>query len=140
MTLRSFAIATLLLFPCLASSAPLAADDGLGRLFYSPQERTMMNAQRNRDAGMLTGGEKLSVDGLVVRSSGKSTVWLNGVPSHENRPPADIAITRRQGPGGKVQLRLPASGRDVELQVGQTLDATSGKVRDAYDSPSKPAE
>jgi hypothetical protein len=132
--------APLLLFFCLAASAPSLADNGLGRLFYTPQERALMNSQRDKNAGMLTGGETLSVNGLVVRSSGKSTVWLNGVPSHENQPPADVAITRRQGPQGKVQLHLPASGRDVELQVGQTIDAASGKVRDAYDRPSKPAE
>ena len=56
-----------------------AADNGLGRLFYTPQERARLDAMPRSTAAMDGNGEAFFVfDGEVRRSSGKDTHWING--------------------------------------------------------------
>jgi len=129
---------TPLLLILLALPAPRLAADELGRLFFTPQERAMLDAQRHREGGLAVGGDTLTINGLVTRSSGKNTVWLNGVPSQGNPSTADIAITGHQG--SAVRVQLPRSGQHVDVQVGQTLDTASGKVREIYERPPKSTE
>ncbi|MGD9788309.1 MAG: hypothetical protein AB7U30_10195 [Sulfuricellaceae bacterium] len=129
-----------LLFLLLALPAPRLAADELGRLFFTPQERAMLDAQRHKDSGRALGSDTLTVNGLVTRSGGEGTVWLNGIPIQEKQPTPNITITARQGPGGKVQVQIPRGGQKVDVRVGQTLDTTSGKVREVYEQPPRSSD
>ena len=66
---------------CLASPAT-----DPGRLFYTPEQRARLEAARDRNVTQ-TKEESPSVtpaplrfDGMVIRSDGKATSWVNGQP------------------------------------------------------------
>jgi hypothetical protein len=69
------------------SSASLAAlPTDPGRLFYSPAERAQLEAARARNvieprqAGAELAPLPQRFDGVVIRSDGRSTSWVNGQP------------------------------------------------------------
>jgi hypothetical protein len=61
-----------------------------GRLFYTPAQRAQLEAARARNVTQTSGANKpdasdstpppLRYDGMVIRSDGKSTRWVNGQP------------------------------------------------------------
>ena len=66
----------------LVAQAALAADPPLpplGRLFMTPEWRANLERQRQlniQETRSLEGGA-MRLDGVVLRSTGKSTVWVN---------------------------------------------------------------
>jgi hypothetical protein len=91
----------------------------LGRLFLSPEVRAQLERQRQLhvlESRSLEAGT-IRLDGIVVRSSGKSTVWVN---NQDTRETGVITGTSRKNPG---QASL-SSGNETpaDLKVGVTLD------------------
>jgi hypothetical protein len=115
-----FALAVLL-------SAGIAQAEELGRLFFTPEQRQALDARRkarlpDRPAAAVA-SPTLRLDGYVRRSSGRSTVWVNGEPTDDaSRLPATS--------DGRVGVRAGEGGGRVELKPGQTLDRGNGEVRD----------
>lgn len=116
----------------LAASAPRA--ELAGRFFFTPQERAMLDFQRNKSVGLAVGGSSITVNGLVARNNGKSTIWINGAPQSEHSPESGITIIGKQPAGGKLTIRLPDSSKPVGMRVGQTLETGSGQVREVYEA------
>jgi hypothetical protein len=79
-TTRTLAIALLM------GLGPAPADaESLGRLFHSAAERSALDSLRKARlqpqkpaAPRPSGPETAQLDGYVVRSDGKSTIWVNG--------------------------------------------------------------
>lgn len=117
-------VALALMLACLGSSAAAAAEP-LGRLFLTPEQRQDLDRRRatNRaeeEAPQIREGP-LTLEGHVQRSSGKSATWINGVPQYDSqssRDPAKVTVVPNEGEPG------------VDLKVGQTLERSSGGVRD----------
>lgn len=57
-----------------------------GRLFYTPEQRAQLEAARDRnvtqtkEASPSVTPTPLRFDGMVIRSDGKATSWVNGQP------------------------------------------------------------
>lgn len=129
--------ALLLLAAAVYAGAAPAAD--LGRLFYTPAQRTLLDGARRQNVSIEVGKDEtteaaaapqtLSVNGMVRRSDGKTTVWVNG------RPISDQASAGLTVSGGTVRIAVPDSGRIVDLKVGQTADVVNGSVREGYVRP-----
>jgi hypothetical protein len=70
---------------CLCGSG-FAAPPDPGRLFYTPAQRAQLEAARARNITQLKPGSPESgpppqrFDGIVVRSDGSTTRWVNGQP------------------------------------------------------------
>ncbi|MDR2507877.1 MAG: hypothetical protein LBD67_07795 [Candidatus Accumulibacter sp.] len=109
-----------------------ARDSGtLGRLFFTPERRQSLDHQRNSGlqgkAVIPGGGLGLSVNGVVVRSSGKRTVWINGHPRDETDK--EIAISASM----KTPARITIRSGDMSVssaKVGNTLFRDTGEVDD----------
>ena len=87
----------------------LCADaDALGRLFFSPAQRTRLEAERTRAS--VPSSERLS--GVVVRGPGKATVWLDGKPVYQAQA-AEAFVVGRDDPSRVIWRR--AQG----LRVGE---------------------
>jgi hypothetical protein len=71
-------------------TASLAASSDPGRLFYTPAQRAQLESARSQSGTPLAGQRKrdlpdsapppLRYDGLVIRSDGKTTRWVDGKP------------------------------------------------------------
>lgn len=95
----------------------------LGRLFMTPESRANLERQRlyNIQETRSLAGDAMRLDGVVVRSSGKSTIWVNNRPQNENaRGTGVVAKPSRQRPG---RATLSAGAEPpVDLKVGVTIN------------------
>jgi hypothetical protein len=123
-----------LLLAALALPLAPAQAQELGRLFFTPEQRAALDARRrartpDKPAAAAIASPTTRLDGYVQRSSGPSTVWVNGEGMLETSPEAPrIGATRRND--GRVSVPMGESGARVDLKPGETLDRGSGEVRD----------
>jgi hypothetical protein len=111
-------------------AAPSCAQDAtpaLGRLFFSAEQRQMLDRQRRLDVKeAVAAAPTLTIDGVVTRSSGKRTVWINGVAQSGAPGDATVVSPQRDDPG---QVVVQASGaKPVKARVGDSVDRHSGEA------------
>jgi hypothetical protein len=115
---------------CFAAGAAQAEE--LGRLFFTPAQRSALDARRKaRVPDKPTAAAVVSpvtrVDGFVKRSQGPSTVWINGESLNEGGADAPRI---EGGAQGRVSVGVGESGQRVRLKPGESLDRGNGEVRD----------
>ncbi|MGH8700116.1 MAG: hypothetical protein ACREVR_02920 [Burkholderiales bacterium] len=126
-----------------AASAPAPAQERLGRLFFTPAQRASLDVARSQRARAALSTEKpeqeaapvpqtITYSGVLRRSDGKTTVWINNQPVHDRESAGAAAIVGRVRPDGSVTLQVPQSGRSVILKPGQSVELLSGAVEEAY--------
>ena len=105
------------------ATGQVAAQENLGRLFFTEQQRQDLDRRRqaNIQETAAVVESTVTVNGQVSRSSGRSTTWINGVPQDNARRPLDPA---------KVTLPGGEGAPSVSLKIGQTLDKVRGEIRD----------
>jgi hypothetical protein len=130
--------------------ADASAKDGFGRLFFSTEERLLLNEMRDDDiepavtepvrgeTAVAPVVDVISFDGKVERSGGGgSTVWVNGRPVYTgNRTVEGIRIQSGRGTNAQTRFVLPPSDigeTDFSLKAGQKIAVQSGKVLDSYE-------
>ena len=133
---------SLILLCALASPAAAQPAEPLGRLFFTPAQRlsldvtrtnrarTALSAERTEDTTPLV--QTITYGGVVRRSDGKSTAWFNNRPFNDQELAEGANIVGRVRPDGSVTLRVPQSGRSVNLKPGQSVELLSGAVEEAY--------
>ena len=135
---------TLVLCALLAGSAltARAQTPQLGRLFLSPEQRAQIDAQRYgppaADPALAPPppppspppAPPVELNGVVLRSSGRSTVWLNQEAQNE---PHNRLARDKSGAAGTLTLRL-STGQVVLLKPGQRYDPASGTVTEAQET------
>jgi hypothetical protein len=141
-TPRSRALLTVVAL--LAIPSAQAAEPVIGRLFFTPEQRDQLDAgrreaiaNRNRPAPAKAAPvpkapppQVVTLHGVVKRSDGEATVWVNGKPVSSHFEEADIGagtIAR-----DSVGFAVPGSKRRVRLKVGQSLEAMSGTIEEGY--------
>jgi len=114
--------------PVNQARQPPSGDTKLGRLFYSPERRQSLEQQRlsNRPTEKQVESRQLSLDGLVLRSSGKRTVWVNGRPLTEHDSGV-LDVKPRPGQPGRARITIPNEGGH-ELAVGSQVNRETGET------------
>lgn len=130
MTPPRLRLPTLFIATCLPLSA-LAAEP-LGRLFFTPERRAVLERQRQaniQEQEQALEGAMMSLDGVVVRSGGRATVWINGRPQHEN--------TAGTGVQAGISARKPdratlVTGEEApaDLRVGESINRATREKND----------
>ena len=112
----------------LALGAPaVRAEEQLGRLFFTPAERQQLDGQRPfASDGRSLDAQALTLNGLVLRSSGRHTAWINGVAQD-----ADASgLARAAGPQAPGRLTVkPPHAAAASLRVGETIGPAPGELR-----------
>lgn len=100
----------------------------LGRLFFSPERRQALERQRQFNIQEIRSleGASLTLDGVVARSSGKTTVWVNGKPSTEKEAEQSgiHAQVNRRAPGSAVLT--PGDENPTAIKVGEVINRGTG--------------
>ena len=135
----------LLILAMALAVPPAAGAEPLGRLFYTPAQRVQLDAARSqRSRGPVVPEqqespapvpERLTYDGMVRRSDGKTTVWINNRPINDGRPAEGLPFTSRLRPDGSVKLGVTQADRSVDLKVGQSAEILSGTIAEPYGRP-----
>ena len=114
-------------------------------MFFTPSQRAQLDVARTQRARTTLATEKteevvttaapvaqsITYDGVVRRSDGKTTVWLNSRPVNDKEPAGAVVVGRIRADGG-VTLQMPQSGRTVDLKPGQSIELLSGAVEEAF--------
>ena len=151
MTARSILLSVLTLSMALLAAGPAVADS-LGRLFTTPEERAQLQRLR------LAPPEKpapppaaapvaeappappevppVTVNGVVIRSRGESTAWVNGKNTYDGDLSADhVTVDTRDLRGTRVTVETPGHLPDVGLKPGQTYHPETGRITELYTAP-----
>lgn len=100
-----------LLVGLLSGSCTAYADSALGRLFYTPAERRMLDQREVAGAQDETSAPAIvTLNGRIIRSDGKTVTWANG----------SFAESGAQ----------PPLARNEKLKVGQSVELNTGEVHD----------
>ena len=127
-------LALLVALACLQPCAGGA--DELGRLFLTPAERAELEALRQVQAAARLAPVQpdaaaepaaperdqappaaVRFDGIVMRSDGNSTLWINGQNSYDGRVP-ELPVTLRPGAPARLEVQPDGAGT-VVLKPGQ---------------------
>ncbi len=105
-------IISCILLACLLT--PHANAARLGRLFFTPQQRSDLDRSNARHASAEGNSSSvLTVNGIVQKRGGPRTVWINGVPQKagqsDERNPDTLSVD------------LPGKSQRVKIKVGQKL-------------------
>ena len=132
-----------------AIAAPSFAAQPLGKLFFTPAERAQLDQMRNQKqpppvakaqepapAAAPPQAQILTYGGVVRRSDGKAVLWLNNKPVEESEAFSSLPVTGRVRSDGGMTVRVPETGRTVDLKVGQSVELGSGTVAER---PPRPA-
>lgn len=134
-------IATLAL-PC----ATLQAQELRGTLFTSPQQRDYLDHLRSEFLARSQGSgfdiqeaevpqiptaapepaPVYTLGGIMTRSDGSRTVWLNGRTVDESELPTGMRIVESDG---SLTLRVNTASGNHLIKPGQTLNTGNGQVR-----------
>jgi hypothetical protein len=128
------AAAPLLLVLALAASSAVQAQS-LGRLFLTPEQRATLDLRRasrvpDKPAAVVVESPTARIDGQVVRSDGRSTVWVNGQPVREGTQSEGLRVAPTSSAADSVTLAVGEGARRVELKVGESMNRDTGEVRD----------
>mgnify|MGYP005810831845 CR=1 FL=1 len=129
-SLGALCLLAVLLSPA-ARAAQSIHDAQLGRLFFTPERRQALDRQRlsNIQEAQSLEGETLSLDGVVQRSSGKSTLWINGraQDAHDAGNGVSARLTPRD-PG--IAQIVPGEEAPIRLKVGEEINRATGERND----------
>jgi hypothetical protein len=136
MVVRAASLLTMLSIANVAGAADLA------RMFFTPAQRATLDNARKQNIRSEIGNDgeqqpaaapvaqSISVNGLIRRSDGKNTIWLNNRIVTEQQPGAlDASLGKSDN---RVQLKVPDTGRKLDLKVGQTAEIVSGTIEESY--------
>ena len=128
-----------LIIGCLLSgtdaSATPATPAPLGRIFFTPDMRAKLDSQRKLNVKETRSleGESIRLDGIVSRSSGKSTVWINNQPQHEND--VNTSVTARIARQRPERATLSTSeDAAADLKVGVTINRATRETQGGLDA------
>jgi len=87
--------------------------------------------------------EPLRLNGVVSRSSGKTTTWINGRQRHDGEAPAGTRLLDDPTAPGRLSVVINRGEKPIPVKVGQTVDRNRRKVNDPIPStairvPNKP--
>ncbi|MES9843044.1 MAG: hypothetical protein ABW131_00240 [Candidatus Sedimenticola sp. 6PFRAG5] len=151
MQLKCFNVQTFMVTLLFAASVVgfVHAETSLGRLFTSATDRASLNKLRNADVVQVSGDgireekridvpdkpEESAVDlilnGVVIRSDGQKTIWINGQQVKPGAGVDNVHIFGGADSNSHIVVGAPGK-RAVKLKPGQRLDSGSGQVQESY--------
>ncbi len=148
---RNIVITLMAFFFLFTGGGHAAATPDLGRLFTSTVERSTLDRLRRQDliqneliraredAGEeKKGSDTLVINGVVQRSNGDKTVWINGKKVENKKGPNNVRLHRGPDHQNKVVVGIPGR-RAVSMKPGQRWNPGSGKVVEIYSADDRHA-
>jgi hypothetical protein len=127
----------------VSTHAAIAQDNALGRLFYTPKQRAALNANvrsvTKKPKQPIEIPRSVALSGVVTRSDGERTVWIDGQAYHQGDP-EDVRVITDSGDPARAEIKVRGVRKRVPVRVGQQLDPLSGNTFEPYETPGAPAQ
>jgi hypothetical protein len=103
----------------------------LKKLFTDKSQRAQIDAMRsgNVSGGQVKQTRKIKVSGYVVRSDGKSVVWVNNSNTLESSKIGDVRV-QQSSIGNNKKVTISVGGKTTRLKPGETWYKETGKIVD----------
>jgi len=132
------------------------AEAEFGRLYTTPAQRLKLDELRNKrpteevvidlvqedipdttvQEATLELTDGITLNGLVYRSDGKNTAWINSNSTNTGSIETQFTTVReRDVRSNQVQITLPDNRTNIQLKVGQQYDVQSQQVYDVVNDP-----
>jgi hypothetical protein len=123
------------IFPAYTAAA-YYEEGGLDKLLTTPEQRQKIDAFRKGKSMGVT-REQISptdvkVQGIVTRSDGTSTVWVNGKSTLEGSSVGGVDVKLNSINNQSDKVTVGINNKAVRLKPGQVWSEDSGKVTDSY--------
>lgn len=123
------------IFPINSFAAYFNASE-LGRLLTTPEQRHRIDALRKgkSPAGSdeKSSPSDIKMQGVVIRSDGKSTVWVNGKNTLKSNRVDGVHVRLNSLNNKTDTVTVVINNRPVRMKPGQVWSESSGKVTDGY--------
>jgi hypothetical protein len=98
----------------------------------TPERRAVLERQRqlNIQEVQTIEGSTVTIDGVVSRSSGRSTVWINQRPQNENALGTGVTAHVSPTNPGRVTI-APGEEAPASLKVGESINRGTREKTDA---------
>ena len=129
---RLFAVFSMLVVTA-SPYVPAFAEEALGRLFFTPERRQTLDRQRQfniQEKQEIPEDPTFTIDGVVTRSSGKRTVWVNGIAQNDNETSGGATLLPIKQQSGVITIQS-ATTPGGTAKVGDTVNRTTGEATDA---------
>jgi hypothetical protein len=87
--------------------------ESLGRLFFTPEQRSELEYSKLQKQDLGENSSTLTVSGIVQRYGGARTVWINGEPKNAGK-------SDERAPES-LQVPVPGQLQPVKVKVGQKI-------------------
>lgn len=132
-------IILLISLSCLAPAGSIAAyyeESSLGKLFSTPVQRQKIDAFR-KGKSMGVAREQISptdikVQGIVKRSDGASTVWINGKSTLDSNYVGGVNVRLNSISDSSGKVTVGIKDKAVRLKPGQVWSEDTGRISDGY--------
>lgn len=108
----------------------------LGKLFTTPAERSKIDSEKSGDVPQFTSRRvaptSIKVDGVIVRSKGKNTVWINGNRTSGNRIVGGVKVFAASVSKNNLKVPVLVDGRTVRIKPGQSWSEETDSIVDSY--------
>jgi len=131
----------------LLTLSQTAGAEGLLRLFTTPQERAMLNAERSKPlppppkpsppttklkpSNTTTTPPYITFNGLVIRNDGQTIVWING--RQELTQQGFTVELEKMTDELSVPIVLSNTKQRIFLKPGQTLNTLDGTIQEQFE-------
>ena len=122
----------LILLAFAATLPARTAAEPLGRLFLTPERRAALERQRQtnvQEQAQALEGATLSLDGVITRSSGKTTVWINGRPQNESAAGTGVQAGASLREPARATL-VTGDEAPATLRVGESINRATRETSD----------
>jgi hypothetical protein len=120
----------LIVVAALSGSGGVVAEEALGRLFFTPEKRELLDRQRALnmlESEVIAEDPQIVVNGQVRRSSGKRTTWINGQAQDDTQTRTGV-IAHPAAQGHERVIIESGDDPKVQVQIGQTLNRGTHEV------------
>jgi hypothetical protein len=112
-----------------------AAAQELGRLFFTSEQRQALDERRraripDKPAAVIVESVTTRINGQVLRSDGRSTVFVNGEPIPEGADAGGLSVVPGRADPSRVSIVEGENDERLRLRVGETLERGTGEIRD----------
>ena len=111
-------------------------ENSLNKLFTEPSQRQKIDAfRKGKSLGATreqTSPTDVKVQGIVSRSDGKSTVWVNGKSTLDGNSVGGVNVNTRSVSRKSDRVAVSVNNKTVRLKPGQVWSEDTGQVTDSY--------
>ena len=130
-------VSFMLLCVCsIQSNAAMFEENALDKLFTTSNQRQKIDAfRKGNNIGAVreqVGPTDVKIQGIVKRSNGKNTVWVNGQSTLESNTVGGVRVNSGTIDSRTNKVAISVNNKSVRLKPGQVWSEDTGQISDSY--------